>query len=485
MRLHPISILGSTQPIALQSDDYHICGGSTVIDKNNTSGFFPNQINGVVAIYTQHHISTGRQELAIAYSSNGGYTFTEHLKNPIFPQPARNHTLLDPKVVWHEPTQHWIMTTAAPSPPTLEIHTSPNLLNWTLSSTLTHPDLISADHALEYPSLLPIPRLNSTGAKDLNHPTVPGGTILDFGDWILVVSSRAGTPFSGGSVTRYFPGTFNGTHFMPRSDRTDQLIDFGPDNYATQLFYGLPLGVPVVGIGLAENLGSTSPPLGGYESGSGHTSIFTAPRESYLIYGSGEGDLSLFTRPVALSTLCGETLANFSISGATQQTQTQTRTQTQTHLSDRSINAQILYNASSAILIDLHFEMQPPDDKTVELNIDFILTSSQVPGDPTSDPDPDPGSSQIYCTVIFKTWTADFACLHTSPSISSMSSPSSTPSNNMSTTTPPLPQPRRPALGNARHARPHYPGSLFERRRASRHITDVCLAADRFDTVPE
>jgi sucrose-6-phosphate hydrolase SacC (GH32 family) len=87
------------QPIALQSDDYDIWAGSTVIDQNNTSGFFPNQTNGVVAVFTQHHTVTGKQEQAIAYSTDGGHTFTKYSKNPILPRTDENRDFRDPKVI--------------------------------------------------------------------------------------------------------------------------------------------------------------------------------------------------------------------------------------------------------------------------------------------------------------------------------------------------------------------------------------------------
>lgn len=63
------------QPIALfpPADDTFVFSGSAVVDVNNTSGFFPNQTNGVVAIYvssrtdalaetgvlTGHHLDAG------------------------------------------------------------------------------------------------------------------------------------------------------------------------------------------------------------------------------------------------------------------------------------------------------------------------------------------------------------------------------------------------------------------------------------------
>jgi beta-fructofuranosidase len=363
------------QPLALQSNGYDILGGSAVIDKNNTSGVFPNQTNGVVAVYTQHHPVTRTLEQAIAYSTDGGYIFIRYSKNAVLRFSEGNQDLRDPKVIWHEPTQRWVMTAAKVSSGTIGIYTSPNLIDWAAASDFTNQDLVNVGHGFEYPNLVPIPRIDSTGARNPNLPTVPGGTIQDFGDYILLSSSSRGSPLNGGSITRYFPGKFNGTHFEPINNRTDRFIDFGPDNYASQFFFGLPDGAPVVSLGLASNFRYTTSsqparPLG-------QTSMFTGPRVGYLIHGPGEGDLSYFSRPFGLDSLRGESLANFS--------------------SQQVLDRSVFYNGSEAVLVEARLEMQPPDDEMVELNVDFIFRSSK-------------SSEQILCTTVFRTWTADFGC---------------------------------------------------------------------------
>lgn len=72
--------------------------GSAVIDVNNTSGFFPNQDNGVVAIFTLADYTTtaGIQNQNIAYSVDGGYTFEMWEGNPIIDVNSINFR--DPKV---------------------------------------------------------------------------------------------------------------------------------------------------------------------------------------------------------------------------------------------------------------------------------------------------------------------------------------------------------------------------------------------------
>lgn len=56
--------------------------------------------------------------------------------------------------------------------------------------------------------------------------------------WVLGVSINPGAP-QGGSITQYFPGSFNGTHFTA-VDKAARIADFGKDSYAGQFFYGIP-----------------------------------------------------------------------------------------------------------------------------------------------------------------------------------------------------------------------------------------------------
>lgn len=55
--------------------------GSAVVDVNNTSGYFPGQDNGVVAIYTLNNSTSQNQN--IAFSKDGGYTFEPYEGNPV------------------------------------------------------------------------------------------------------------------------------------------------------------------------------------------------------------------------------------------------------------------------------------------------------------------------------------------------------------------------------------------------------------------
>jgi beta-fructofuranosidase len=88
-----------------------VFSGSAVVDVNNTSGFFPDQDNGVVAIYTLAQYPDGQpgpQTQAIAYSHDGGFTFTPYADNPVIDSDSSQFR--DPKVVWYE--DHWVMVSA-------------------------------------------------------------------------------------------------------------------------------------------------------------------------------------------------------------------------------------------------------------------------------------------------------------------------------------------------------------------------------------
>lgn len=92
------------QPIALfPPNDYtYVYSGSAVVDVNNTSGFFPNSTTGVVAIYTLAEYPNGQagpQQQAIAYSTDGGYSFTPYANNPVIA--SESSQFRDPKVVWY------------------------------------------------------------------------------------------------------------------------------------------------------------------------------------------------------------------------------------------------------------------------------------------------------------------------------------------------------------------------------------------------
>lgn len=206
------------QPIALYPDSIGmIFSGSAVLDKNNTSGLGRGGIAPLVAIFTQHNMpgeKAGRtdfQNQSIAYSLDEGKTWTMYAGNPVLKTPNIKD-FRDPKVIWHAPTQKWIMSLAVADH--VEFYSSPNLINWTKESEIGK-NLFAHGGVWECPDLL---QINKNGK-----------TI-----WVLLVSMNPGGP-NGGSATQYIVGDFDGHAFKPYS--TDiKWMDYGPDNYAGVTF---------------------------------------------------------------------------------------------------------------------------------------------------------------------------------------------------------------------------------------------------------
>ncbi|KAL1670828.1 glycoside hydrolase family 32 protein [Schizophyllum commune] len=269
------------QPIAIYPPDNtsQVFSGSAVIDVNNTSGFFPNQTDGVVAIYTLNTPDNQVQE--ISYSRDGGYTFTPYEGNPVIN--INSTQFRDPKVIRYEDS--WVAVIAYSQEFVIGIFTSPDLIHWTHASNFTHHGLLGLQY--ECPNLVKIP--------------VEGS---DEEMYLLTISLNPGAPL-GGSVTEYFPGTFNGTHFTP-VDGAARLADFGKDNYAGQFFYGVPEDEHPVSIAWASNWQYTANLPTGKE---GWRSAMTVPRRHYLTQAPRIG-WDLVQVPVDLSPVLGAELGS-------------------------------------------------------------------------------------------------------------------------------------------------------------------------------
>ncbi len=213
-------------PIALYPDEHGlIFSGSAVVDWNNTSGFGDSDTPPMVAIFSYHNMfgeRTGRgdyQTQGIAYSLDKGRTWTKYAGNPVLPNPGIRD-FRDPKVIWHDESQQWVMILAAKD--RLQIYHSPDLKNWTFASELgkgTAPQL----GVWECPDIFPL--------------TVEG---TDQQKWIVIISHNPGGP-NGGSCTRYLIGDFDGKTFT--SDYPlEQLnwLDYGKDNYAGVTWSDIP-----------------------------------------------------------------------------------------------------------------------------------------------------------------------------------------------------------------------------------------------------
>lgn len=122
--------------------------------------------------------------------------------------------------------------------------------------------------------------------------------------WVLQISVNPGAPL-GGSVSQYFVGNFNGTHFTP-VDGVTRLTDFSKDNYAGQFFYGIPATEKQISFGWASNWQYTDlVPTGNTE---GWRSQMSVPRYQYLANVTAIG-YNMFSAPYNIQSIFSQELA--------------------------------------------------------------------------------------------------------------------------------------------------------------------------------
>jgi fructan beta-fructosidase len=105
--------------------------GSANVDVNNTGGWQTGKEKTMVALFTD----TGCGE-ALAYSNDRGMNWNYYDKNPVI-----KHNGRDPKLVWYEPGQHWVIAVFDQDPDrkiggNIAFYSSKNLKDWTLTSKL-------------------------------------------------------------------------------------------------------------------------------------------------------------------------------------------------------------------------------------------------------------------------------------------------------------------------------------------------------------
>ena len=198
-------------PVALAPDSLGtIFSGSAVVDHDNTAGF---GAGAIVAIYT----SDGRmQTQCIAYSTDGGRTFTKYAHNPVLVD-AAYRDFRDPKVFWHATSRQWVMVLATTQ--TVSIYGSPDLKTWTKQSEFGE-GLGAHGSVWECPDLFPL-------------QTPDGRT-----KWAMLVSLNDGP--NGGSATQYFIGDFDGRTFRADPRSYPLWIDHGRANYAGVTWNDVP-----------------------------------------------------------------------------------------------------------------------------------------------------------------------------------------------------------------------------------------------------
>ena len=182
--------------------------GSAVVDWKNSSGFGKDGNPPLVLFYTAAGNPTTQ---CIAYS-NDGRTFTKYSGNPIVKQITGGNR--DPKVIWHEPSQQWVMTLYVEwrGKHTIHFFTSPNLRDWKLAS-ITNGDAPGGRFLFECPDFFALAVDGDAARKK----------------WVLL-----------GADSAYALGTFDGNKFLP--DVTRLPGHRGKGFYAAQSFSDVPDG---------------------------------------------------------------------------------------------------------------------------------------------------------------------------------------------------------------------------------------------------
>jgi fructan beta-fructosidase len=131
--------------------------------------------------------SDARQMQGLAYSTDGGITYTHYSQNPVLD--IGSTEFRDPQVFWHAPTEKWVMVIALADARQVQFYTSPNLKDWRFASDFG--PLGAEGGVWECPDLFPLP--------------VDGDPTKI--KWVLEVDVQ---PVGG----QYFLGQFDGERFM-------------------------------------------------------------------------------------------------------------------------------------------------------------------------------------------------------------------------------------------------------------------------------
>lgn len=206
----------------------HIFSGSTVLDREGVAGFGK---GAILAYYTAHQMRAGKQWQAqcLAYSTDGGMTYTKYAQNPILTASDGVADFRDPKVFWYAPSKAWYMIVSADKE--MRFFRSTDLKQWDYVSAFGE-GYGARPNQFECPDFFELP-MEGSGQKK----------------WVMLVNINPGCPF-GGSATEYFVGDFDGKTFTPdTAPEVARWLDFGKDHYAFVTFHnvsGRTLGLPWV-----------------------------------------------------------------------------------------------------------------------------------------------------------------------------------------------------------------------------------------------
>lgn len=201
-------------PVAIPHDSAYIFSGCVVWDKSHVSGLGDAKKDLLIAIYTADYPDT-RQEQHLAYSNDDGLTWVKYAQNPVLNINMKDFR--DPNIIWHGPSQQYIMSVVKPHEFAIQFYGSKDLIHWDVLSQFAR----QGDYGMiwECPSLV---EMQIEGSKETK--------------WVLSVSSQG--PYKGNVGMQYFVGYFDGKKFV-NDNLKDQVlyVDHGKDFYAAIPFY--------------------------------------------------------------------------------------------------------------------------------------------------------------------------------------------------------------------------------------------------------
>jgi fructan beta-fructosidase len=223
-------------PETIDKDTTWRFSGCAVWDKENTSGFCKKG-GCIVAIYTADQPNLKKESQFIAYSNDGGMTFTNYVNNPVIDLQRKDFR--DPNVTWNEELKKWLMVVALPRDHKVRFYASDNLKEWNFLSEFGNAGYVNA--AWECPSLIQLP--------------VEGN--LQKRKWVLMVSAggREKGPF-----IQYFIGDFDGKSFKNENPSDTVLtVDYGDCFYAAIPWNNLSVNEKILIGWMVPDTGDTYP----------------------------------------------------------------------------------------------------------------------------------------------------------------------------------------------------------------------------------
>jgi len=204
-------------PEKIDKDTTWIFSGCAVWDRNNSSGFCRGG-GCMVAVYTAHQPNRKKEMQYVAYSNDGGMTYTNYSGNPVIDLQKKDFR--DPNVTWNEELKKWVMVVVLPTEHKARFYASNNLKEWELLSEFGNAGYTGA--AWECPALIQLPVEGAGGKKK----------------WALLISAAGPKK---GTFMQYFVGDFTkGTFKNDNPPDTVLTVDYGDCFYAAIPWNNLP-----------------------------------------------------------------------------------------------------------------------------------------------------------------------------------------------------------------------------------------------------